>query len=283
MSDSEPAFDSRSDAADVLVVGGGVAGLTAAMFTARAGLETLVVDAPESILARNAHLENVPGFPGGINPRRFLDLLGEQAEENGVRRRDGRVDSVARDGDAFEVSVAGGSTDADTADDDTSNADASDADGADPTIRADAVVAASWSDASYLDGLGVETREAGSKEYVVVDDRGRTTVEGVYAAGRLAEKYHQAVVAAGHGAEVGLTVVHDSPVPYYHDWVTPAGYFSDRGREVPPGCEEIDDEERERRWEAGRERMRDLLAEPHPDTQRTHPSLVDDELGRLDE
>ncbi|WP_144901982.1 FAD-dependent oxidoreductase [Halobellus captivus] len=288
-SDTDSASD--ADAARVVIVGGGVAGLTAATFTARAGLDTLVVDTvggspaggrtesgdadpsgdrrasgdlDESILARNAHLENVPGFPGGINARQFLDLLAEQAEENGARRRTGRVADIVRGNNGFEVRAV-------ARDDDTRR------------FRADAVVAASWSDASYLHGLGVETREAGSKEYVVVDEVGRTNVDGVYAAGRIAEKYHQAIVAAGHGAEVGLTVVHDSDVPYYHDWVTPEGYFTDRGREVPPGCEEIDADERARRHAAGRERMREALADPHPEPQRTHPSLVDDELGRLNE
>lgn len=254
--------NSDTETTAVLVVGGGVAGLTAATFTARAGLDTLVVDADESILARNAHLENVPGFPAGINPRRFLDLLREQADESGVERRTGRVTGVERTGDSegFDVSTAEGEA-----------------------IRADAVVAASWSDVSYLDGLDVETRDAGSKEYVVVDELGRTNVEGVYAAGRVAEKYHQVAVAAGHGAEVGLTLVYDADVPYYHDWVTPEGYFSDRGREVPPGCAEIDADERERRWADGRERMREALSEPHDESQRTHPSLVDDDLGRLEE
>jgi thioredoxin reductase len=236
-----PTSETDSETAEVLIVGGGAAVLTAATCTARAGLDTTVVDTDGSIHARNAHLENVPGFPGGINARRFLDLLAEQAEESGARLETGRVTDIERldsatdversdsatatdversgkDGDAFEVSARGG-------DDETR------------IFRTDAVVAASWSDASYLDGLDVETRDAGSKTYVVVDDLGRTDVDGVYAAGRLTEKYHQAVVAAGHGAEVGLTVVHDSETPYYHDWVTPEGYSTDRGREVPPGCE----------------------------------------------
>ncbi|MCH7660101.1 MAG: FAD-dependent oxidoreductase, partial [Euryarchaeota archaeon] len=64
---------------DVVIVGGGVAGLSAGIFTARAGLETLIVDQGRSILARNALLENYPGFPIGINPRRFLDMVEAQA------------------------------------------------------------------------------------------------------------------------------------------------------------------------------------------------------------
>ncbi|SFF99516.1 FAD binding domain-containing protein [Halopelagius inordinatus] len=252
---------------DVLVVGGGVAGLTAATFTARAGLDTLVVTAGESIVGRNAHLENVPGFPAGVNSRLFAEMLTDQAERNGADVRRGRVTDVEEggsdDGARFLVTA--------------------DAEGESRRFGARFVVAASWSDADYLSGLGVDIRDAGSKRYVETAEGGRTNVEGVYAAGRLAETHHQTVVAAGDGANVGLALVHDSEVAYYHDWVTPEGYFTDRGREVPPGCEEIDADERARREAESREVMQEYFAEPHPEPQRTHPSLVDDELGRLDE
>ncbi len=62
----------------------------------------------------------------------------------------------------------------------------------------------------------------------------------------------------------------------YHDWVASEGYFSDRDREVPPGCEEIDATERERREAASLDAMSEYFAEPHPDEQETHPSLRDD-------
>jgi hypothetical protein len=101
-------------------------------------------------------------------------------------------------------------------------------------------------------------------------------VPGLYAAGRVAERPHQAVVAAGHGAEAGLALVDDADVPYYHDWVVPEGYFTDRGREVPPGCEEITADEREERERASMEATREWFAEPHPDTPTPHPSLVDE-------
>ncbi|MDS0281536.1 FAD-dependent oxidoreductase [Haloarcula onubensis] len=242
-----------TETTSVVVVGGGVAGLSAALFTARAGLATTVVSTGESILERNAHLENYPGFPAGVNPRLLLDLLREQAAEAGVEFADGRVQRVSRTDDGFELLDADGEP-----------------------YDADYVVAASWSDATYLEGLDVEFVDRGSKTFVGVDDFGSTTVEGLYAAGRLAEKHHQTVVAAGHGVQVGLAVVEDSDVDFYHDWTVPEGYFTERGRDVPPGCAEIDDAERERREAESLERMREAFAEPHPGEPTMHPSVVDD-------
>ena len=267
---------------DVLVVGGGVAGLTAATFTARAGFDTLVANHGESILRRNAHLENFPGFPAGVNPRLFADMLEAQASRNGADIRQGEIVDVRRDDSGF-VAEAVPEADRSGFGEESSAGGDPDADGP-PTanVRAERIVAASWSDASYLDGLGVEIRDAGPKRYVG-DDKGRTDVEGAYVAGRLAERYHQAIVAAGHGAQAAITLIHDSDAPFYNDWVTPEGYFTDRGREIPPGCEEISETERRARERESMAAMREYFDDPHEDRQRTHPSLVEDELGRVPE
>ncbi|MHB9285718.1 FAD-binding protein [Halobacteriales archaeon Cl-PHB] len=241
---------------DVCVVGAGPAGLTASIFTARADLDTLVVNVDESILRRNAHLENVPGFPAGVNSRRFLEMTREQAERNGAAVRKGTVTQVARTSDdRLEVGCEGA-----------------------PDVVADYVVCCSWADTGYLAELqGVGLTKRGSKTYVDVADDGSTGVDGLYAAGRLAETHHQTVVAAGDAASVALTVVDDSDVPFYHDWVAPEGYFTGRGREVPPGCEEIDDEERRRREAEAREVMQAHFGDPHPDEPTQHPSVAEDE------
>jgi len=75
---------------------------------------------------------------------------------------------------------------------------------------------------------------------------------------------------------VAVTLLEDDDRPFYHDWVAPEGYFTDRGRDLPPGCEEIDDEERWERERRSLEIMRERFAEPHPGDQVTHPSLEED-------
>lgn len=246
---------SETETPRVVVVGGGVAGLMAGTFTARAGLDTVVVNHGESILRRNAHLENVPGFPAGVNSRLFLDLLEEQAGRNGCLFEQGLVTDLRPEGDGFQIRVE--------ADEEFD-------------LRSDYVLVASWAEIGYLEGLDeVGLTDRGSKTYVDVDDFGRTGLDGLYAAGRIAEKPHQTVVAAGHGAEVALTLIDDSEVPFYHDWVAPEGYFTGRGRDVPPGCEEIDEQERRRRERESMEVIQDAFAEHHPDEPTQHPSVAE--------
>jgi thioredoxin reductase len=243
------------DETDVAVVGGGVAGLTAALFTARAGLDTVVLDGGGSILRRNAHLENYPGYPAGINPRTYLAMLDDQVRRTGVQRREARVHAVDPSDDGFVVACESDDPD---------------------QLRATRVVAASWADTEYLGDLpAVEDRD--SKSFVLADDEGRTKVDGLYAAGRLADRYHQAIVAAGDGARTGITVVHDADSEFYHDWVVPEGYFTNRGREVPMGCEEVDSKERAQRERASLDALAPYLSEARGDGPVSHPSLADED------
>ncbi|WP_049926228.1 NAD(P)/FAD-dependent oxidoreductase [Halopiger goleimassiliensis] len=240
---------------DVCIVGGGVAGMAASIFTARAGLDTLVIDGGESILARNASLENYPGFPDGVDARRYLQLTREQARNAGAEFELGRV-TRAEPVEAGELEQGF----------------VLETEGGDP-IETRRVIAASWSDSDYLVPLDVGRIQRGSKYFVDVDEGGRTAVEGVYAAGRIAGEPHQTVVAAGHGAKVGLAVIHDSDANFYHDWVAPEGYFTGRDRDVPPGCEEIDEAERRERDEQARETILEAFAEPLDEEPTMHPSV----------
>lgn len=235
---------------DVVVVGAGPAGLSAATFLARAGFDTLVIEDGESILRRNAHLENYLGFPAGVNSRLLLDMALDQAERNGAEHVDRAVEDVERVDEGFLVLTDGGNT------------------------TAERLVLASWADASLVEGFDVDVRDAGSKSFVDTDD-GRTGEEGLYVAGRLAGQPHQTIVNAGHGAKAALSLVHDSDTPFYHDWVAPEGYFTGRGRDVPPGCEEIDEDERLEREVESLTVMRRYFEEPHESEPTPHPSQED--------
>ncbi|MGY4279618.1 thioredoxin reductase [Streptomyces sp. M18.1] len=95
-----------ADRYDVVVVGGGAAGLSAALVIGRSRLRTLVVDAGEP---RNAPSDHMQGFltRDGMAPAEFLALGREEIARYGVELVRDRAVDVAREED-FTVSLAGG-------------------------------------------------------------------------------------------------------------------------------------------------------------------------------
>lgn len=235
---------------DVVIVGGGVAGLSAGIFTARQDLETAVLDAGSSLLRRNAHLENYPGFPAGVNSRLLLKMMSDQAERSGCTLHDTEVTQIELTDAGFSIDTAAGTH-----------------------WVAEYVIAATKNTTDYLSTIeAVKIIERG-EEFVETDDRGRTGVGGLYAAGRLAGKPHQTIIAAGHGAEVAVTLLEDHDRGFYHDWVAPQQYFTGRGLDAPPGCEEIDEGERRRREQESIELMQEYFSDPYPEAPEQHPHI----------
>ncbi|MCA0330666.1 MAG: FAD-dependent oxidoreductase [Actinobacteria bacterium] len=98
---------------DLVVVGSGPAGLTAALYAAREGLEVLVIEragvgGQAGITER---LDNFPGFPEGIEGAEFAARLRAQAERFEVEILSAQeVTGIGKDGDYRTVSTADGAT-----------------------------------------------------------------------------------------------------------------------------------------------------------------------------
>ncbi len=97
-----------ADVLDVLVVGAGPAGLTAATYLARFHRRFAVVDAGKSRARWIPTSNNCPGFPSGIGGDALLGKLRMQAEGFDVCIEDGRIERLERDGEAFVATAADG-------------------------------------------------------------------------------------------------------------------------------------------------------------------------------
>lgn len=88
---------------DCLIIGGGPAGLTAALYLARFRRSCVVVDAGSSRASWIPRSHNYPGFPPGINGNDLLVRLREQASGYGARLEQGRVEHLEPHADGFSV------------------------------------------------------------------------------------------------------------------------------------------------------------------------------------
>jgi len=97
---------------DLIVIGGGPAGLTAGIYAARAGLKTVILERamPGGHAATTYYIENYPGFPDGVSGFELADKMRQQVIRFGVEivgaearliRRQEKLVLVKTDGSEF--------------------------------------------------------------------------------------------------------------------------------------------------------------------------------------
>ncbi|HWH69737.1 MAG TPA: NAD(P)/FAD-dependent oxidoreductase, partial [Candidatus Sulfotelmatobacter sp.] len=89
----------KTKSAEVIIVGGGLSGLSAAVYLGRAKRETLVIDAGKSMARWEPDVQNYLGFPEGIAGEELLRRAREQARRYHIRfSRDRIHGACARNG-----------------------------------------------------------------------------------------------------------------------------------------------------------------------------------------
>ncbi|MDQ4503927.1 thioredoxin-disulfide reductase [Sinomonas sp. ASV322] len=105
------ADSNATDIRDVIVVGSGPAGYTAAIYTARANLKPLIFAGSVTAggeLMNTTEVENFPGFPDGVQGPELMDKLEQQAAKFGAQIEFEDVETVDLEGEVKRVVLANG-------------------------------------------------------------------------------------------------------------------------------------------------------------------------------
>lgn len=184
---------------DVAVIGGGISGLAAALFTGHAGLKTIVFDDGKSQVKKVSALYNNLGTMG-VSGDELLEKYRQQVRDYS-EIKDVQVTSLKKSGDVFLLEADGES------------------------YEAERVIVATNLNYELLESLGLEIevneniKSGKIKKVVGVDWEGISPIPNLYIAGLLAGVPSQVMIAAGQGAAVGVRVAQDATGEKYmwHD------------------------------------------------------------------
>ena len=181
--------------ATVTIVGGGPAGLSAALFTAKNGLETTVYDSGKSWVEK-AHLFNYLGIRSISGPE-FLQLSQGQVEDRGAAiKAETEVTGIEPVESGFRIDTDDGTHDADY------------------------VILATGANRDLAIDAGCDVTD---ENIVTVSLSMETSIPDLYATGAMIrDQEWQAIISAGDGGAAALSILSKERGEHFHDFDTPA-------------------------------------------------------------
>jgi thioredoxin reductase (NADPH) len=169
---------------DIAIIGAGPTGASAALFTAKAGKKTLVIDGDQSVTKR-AWVENHYGVLEITGPD-LVEIGKKQAAKFGAELIQDKVVNIEKSGDGFKVETEAGS------------------------YEAGQIILATGLSVELAQKIGINTKdgvEPRIKTIIDVDSSGKTNIGGIWAAGTVAGVSMHTIITAGDGAKVAINVI----------------------------------------------------------------------------
>ncbi|HWL25059.1 MAG TPA: FAD-dependent oxidoreductase [Ureibacillus sp.] len=169
---------------DVAIIGGGPAGGSAAIYTAKAGKKTVIIDSNQGVTKR-AMLFNHYGISEITGPE-LVETGLNQAKKFGAEVMESKVSSITKFDEGFKLTTEDG------------------------LIEAKNIILATGFLTDIAEQIGLATKpgtEPRVKTIFDVDALGKTNVEGIWAAGTCAGVSVHTIITAGDGAKVAINLI----------------------------------------------------------------------------
>lgn len=170
---------------DIIIIGAGPAGASAAIFAAKAGKKTLVIDNDKG-MTRRAWFENYYAVKELSGPE-MVDTGIEQFKELGAELVEDTATDIKDKNDFVEVHTENGK------------------------YEGKHVILATGATVNLAENAGIHTKDGTEprikKVIAVADDSGKTSMKNVWAAGTCAGVSVHAIITAGDGAKVAINII----------------------------------------------------------------------------
>ncbi|MBP1155586.1 MULTISPECIES: NAD(P)/FAD-dependent oxidoreductase [unclassified Paenibacillus] len=169
---------------DIAVIGAGPAGATASLFAAKAGKKTLLID-NDKTMTKRAWVENHYGVMEITGPE-LVEIGKKQASKFGAEIVINTVDNITESETGYKIHVEN------------------------QTFESKQVILATGALIDLAEKIGVTTKDGTEpriKKVISVDSNGKTSKNGIWAAGTVAGVSVHTIITAGDGAKVAINAI----------------------------------------------------------------------------